>query len=113
MHGAEFYASKRHKGEHFDSDPKPASAPENRLNHTKRMQQKSAVQSGARGAVNHGGAITSTGSSPRKEEADCSLPISDNNVSTTAIEEAAEQWENDNDINVRFILFYRVKILSK
>lgn len=100
VHGAEFYASKRHKGEHFDNDSQPADHHSIRqANHTKRMQQRQLDTAAA-----------SPSSPPRmmqpenKIEPDC-LPISDNNVSTTANEslmDEAEQWENDADINVSF-----------
>lgn len=103
VHGAEFYASKRHKGEqHFDNDSSTQPAPDGlhgrQANHTKRMQQRQLA--------------ASPSSPPRmmtqaensKIEPDC-LPISDNNVSTTAndtLMDEADQWENDADINVSF-----------
>ena len=123
MHGADFYASKRHKGEHFDSND---SNPESRhsLNH-KRMQASTAstasklLQLDSPGS-NHPGAITSSGSpesannSHNKNDPDCHLPISDNNVSTTnttdTLMDEAETWENDADINVSNHTIYYIEI---
>ena len=109
VHGAEFYASKRHKGEHFDNDSKlelnrqhqlqpPAAGP----NH-KRMQKFANLTTTTQAIANqHATPIPKTSNSPNKSksEPDC-LPISDNNVSTTANELMDEaEWENDADINV-------------
>ena len=129
MHGAEFYASKRHKGEHFDgcnSDSKAENSHRQPSSNHKRMNPPLASQASAKlmldspagAAANHQVAITSSRSPPRnhvsapvtpssnniaacsKIEPDC-LPISDNNVSTTndALLEEHE-WDNDADINV-------------
>ena len=67
-----------------------------------------AAAAAAAAGVVHQGAITSSGSSPgnesHKNESD-SLPISDNNVSTTNADTLMDEaeWENDADINVSFV----------
>ena len=130
VHGAEFYASKRHKGEHFDSstvpniDKKDPHQGSNHLpNHHKpnmmhqnvfQTQQKSNDRSNRSDRTEQPNRIEH---SPRenvlnsggKMEPDSSLPISDNNVSTTANDTLNDEneWENDNDINVSFSNFYR------
>ena len=100
VHGADFYASKRHKGD--QNEPQPP-----QLHPPIKTKNKVKSSSGARG-------ITSTASSSMhqrhlesgKSEAD-TLPISDNNVSTTNDSLMDEpEWENDADINVRFIVQY-------
>ena len=111
MHGAEFYASKRHKGEHLDTESRQPDYTNHRVQHHKnRLQAKMLLDSSSAGA------ITSTGSPPGSgsgiKSTPESLPISDNNVSTTndaLLEE--HEWDNDADINVSntaecFILFY-------
>ena len=96
VHGADFYASKRHKGEpHYEQQPpEPAvGRPKNKV-----KSSSSRGTSASSSAMHPNSAMEVS-----KNEAD-NLPISDNNVSTTndsLIDEP--EWENDADINVRMI----------
>ena len=105
MHGADFYASKRHKGEpHYESQqPKPEQ---------NRPKNRSKSSNAGRNALQqHPNAAMEAVNSGCKSEAD-SLPISDNNVSTTNDSMIDEpEWENDADINVSYKT--RLKLLLK
>ena len=100
VHGADFYASKRHKGEpHYESQQPPAeqNRPKNR---SKSSSAGSRTSSSSNALHQHPNSAMEAVNSGCKSEAD-SLPISDNNVSTTndsLIDEP--EWENDADINV-------------
>ena len=99
MHGADFYASKRHKGEpHYEQPPTEQNRPKNR---SKSSGAGSRTASSSSNALHqHPNSAVEAVNSGCKSEAD-SLPISDNNVSTTndsLIDEP--EWENDADINV-------------
>ena len=94
MHGAEFYASKRHKGEHLDTESRQPDYANHRVQQ-KRLHAKIENSSGAITSTGSPGSGTGLKSTPE------SLPISDNNVSTTNDALLDEhEWDNDADINV-------------
>ena len=109
MHGAEFYASKRHKGEHSaPSDHVPHFVQENRhqrgsnLGPQHRMLAELPKLDNVAENLHNQQISSSESPKPAKAEADSSLPISDNNVSTTANDTIMDdnEWDNDADINV-------------
>ena len=95
VHGAEFYASKRHKGEHLDQEPRQPDYANHRPQQ-KRLQGK--MENASSSAISS--TVSSASASGIKPSPD-SLPISDNNVSTTNDAMLGDHdWDNDNDINV-------------
>ena len=102
VHGADFYASKRHKGDQPQPHYEPQQQPELQPPPIK-TKNKVKSSSGTRGANSSSMHRSNSSMETCKNEAD-TLPISDNNVSTTndsLIDEP--EWENDADINVRSI----------
>jgi hypothetical protein len=106
VHGADFYASKRHKGENNEEENNspPGHLAKNYHSSSRvlpRLDQNQQQQY-MDNSPNISNSPESSGVCKSKNASTEGLPISDNNVSTTN-DSVVDEWETDADINVSYI----------
>ena len=111
VHGHEFYASKRHKGNHYDSRHDETQPNTPRTPHSV-STVKSEADSGPispsdeRHNLSSGSGNSSGGSAAAAPHLLANtMPVSDNNVSTTNMTHWADIGDSEQDINVSFTRF--------
>ena len=109
VHGHEFYASKRHKGNHYDhrdeTQPNTPRTPHSVSTVKSEADSGPISPSDERHNLSSGsGNSSATGGSAAPHLLANTMPVSDNNVSTTNMTHWAEIGDSEQDINVSFLL---------